>query len=171
MNVRFYAVRQMEEARMSIRPATEDDLFALASLMYESFLEYKSSYTDEAFAATTPTTDQLASRMSEGPIWIGLQGGVIVGTVSLVPRGEELYVRGMAVLPRARGLRLGELLLKEAESFALAHEFRRLVLSTTPFLTRAIRLYERLGFRRTTEGPHQLFGTPLFTMVKDLSTS
>jgi short-subunit dehydrogenase len=40
-------------------------------------------------------------------------------------------------------------------------------LSTTP-LTRAISLYEQYGFRRSDEGPNNLFGTPLFTMVKVL---
>jgi hypothetical protein len=41
-----------------------------------------------------------------------------------------------------------------------------MVLSTTPFLTAAISLYERFGFSRSIDGPHDLYGTPLFTMVK-----
>jgi hypothetical protein len=40
--------------------------------------------------------------------------------------------------------------------------------STTPFLLRAITLYERCGFRRTGDGPEDLSGTPLFTMEKTL---
>src|SRR5260370_227302 len=44
-------------------------------------------------------------------------------------------------------------------------------LSTTPFLDRAIRLYERFGFQRSDEGPLDLFGTPLFTMTKRLNES
>ncbi len=44
----------------------------------------------------------------------------------------------------------------------------RLFLSTTPFLTHAIRLYEHAGFQRNAEGSPDLFGTPLFTMVKPL---
>jgi hypothetical protein len=42
-------------------------------------------------------------------------------------------------------------------------------LSTTPFLAFAIALYERFGFRRSDAGPRELFGTPLFTMTKDLT--
>jgi len=36
-------------------------------------------------------------------------------------------------------------------------------------LSRAIRVYESFGFRRTEDGPQDLFGTPLFTMEKALS--
>lgn len=151
--------------------AAPEDAPQVASLLLESFVEYRSSYTDKAFAATTPTSDELQDRMIEGPVWIALQGRAIVGTVSAVPRSEKLYVRGMAVLPSARGLRLGAFLLKQVESFAFDHDYKCLTLSTTPFLLRAIRLYEQWGFRRTDEGPHDLFGTPLFTMVKDLSAA
>jgi len=71
-------------------------------------------------------------------------------------------------MPAARGLGLGGLLLRTVEDFALAQSHKRLTLSTTPFLNQAIRLYERSGFQRTSEGPHELYGTPLFTMVKAL---
>ena len=150
------------------RLAASDDVSQIASVLYESFIEYKSSYTDEGFAATTPTASQIQSRIEEGPVWVALHDGAIVGTVSAVDMGEALYIRGMAILPTARGQRIGEMLLNQIESFASAHGYRRLVLSTTPFLTRAIRLYEHAGFRRSSEGPHELFGTPLFTMVKTL---
>jgi putative acetyltransferase len=75
----------------------------------------------------------------------------------------------MVVRPTARGQRIGERLLAQVENFAVAEGLGRLFLSTTPFLDRAIRLYERLGFQRINEGPHDLFGTPLFTMEKFLS--
>lgn len=57
------------------------------------------------------------------------------------------------------------------DSFAFVHDYQRLTLSTTPFLLRAIRLYEQSGFRRISEGPDHLLGTPLFTMVKELAVS
>ena len=131
-------------------------------------MEYKSLYTDGGLAATTPTSEQIVDRMNEGQVWVALHKGQIVGTVSVVPQGEALYIRGMAVLPEARGQRIGALLLSHIEEFAAANQHQRLFLSTTPFLTQAIRLYERFGFRRSDEGPHDLFGTPLFTMTKTL---
>jgi hypothetical protein len=43
-----------------------------------------------------------------------------------------------------------------------------LLLSTTPFLASAIRLYEQYGFVKSDRGPQNLFGTPLFAMEKPL---
>lgn len=160
--------RQGKIPEIQIRIATPGDTSSIASVLYEAFAEYESLYTQEAFAATTPTSEQIQGRLGEGPTWIAVEDGSIVGTVGAAPRGQALHVRSMAVLLVARGHRIGELLLETVETFASAHGYRRLFLSTTPFLGRAISLYERWGFRRSDEGPHELFGTPLFTMVKDL---
>ena len=157
-----------ESPDINVRLAAPADAAAIAAALREAFVEYRASYTAEAFAATTPAAEQMRGRMDEGPVWVAVRDDVVVGTVSVVPRGESLYVRGMAVLPAARGRRLGEALLSQVEEFASAHGYGRLRLSTTPFLSRAIRLYERAGFTRSDDGPHELFGTPLFTMEKAL---
>jgi GNAT superfamily N-acetyltransferase len=85
--------------------------------------------------------------------------------------GTALYVRGMAVLPSVRGKGVGETLLRAVEAFASEHGHTILLLTTTPFLDSAIRLYERLGFSRTASGETDLYGTPLFTMEKRLGAS
>jgi putative acetyltransferase len=151
---------------ITIRFATTSEAHAIAALLFESFVEYELLYTPEGFAATAITSEQIIARMGEGPIWVAVRGEEIVGTVSVVANAGSLYIRGMAVLPAARGERIGELLLTHVEEFARAEEFSHLFLSTTPFLDRAIRLYERFGFRRTLDGPDELFGTPLFTLEK-----
>lgn len=153
---------------VEIRLAVAEDARAVASVLRESFAEYERLYTREGFDATTPAGAAVLRRIEEGPVWVALVDGVIVGTVSVVPKGESLYVRGMGIAPSARGRGIGELLLKQAEGFASGRGFVRLFLSTTPFLHRAIRLYERHGFERTGEGPDNLFGTPLFTLEKIL---
>jgi GNAT superfamily N-acetyltransferase len=151
-----------------IRAAGSADADSIASVLFESFAEYRPLYTPDAYAATTPTAGQIRARWHEGPVWVAVRGDAVVGTVSAVRRGEELYVRSMAVVPAARGQRAGELLLRRVEEFARARGCKRLTLTTTPFLSRAIRLYEGAGFRRSGRGPLHLFSTPLFEMVKEL---
>lgn len=153
---------------MQIRFAEQEDVSGIAEVLAESFAEYKSLYTPEGFAATTPTSTQIKARFDEGPIWVALYKEKIVGTVSAVPKGNRLYIRSMAVSPNTRGKGIGELLLSEIENFAVERGYESLVLSTTPFLNRAIRLYENFGFRRIDEGPFDLFQTPLFTMMKKM---
>lgn len=156
---------------IQIRLAEARDIASIASVLYQAFVEYKSLYTPEAFSATTPTTEQIRVRWGEGPVWVAMQNDTIVGTVSAVPKSEGMYIRSIAVLPAARGQGVGRLLLQTVEDFARAKGCQRLFLSTTPFLLRALRLYEHFGFRRSEEGANNLFGTPLFTMVKTLEPS
>jgi putative acetyltransferase len=140
----------------------------IASLLRQAFIEYEWLYTPAAFAATTPTASQIEARWSEGPVWVAIQKGNIIGTIAAVPKSSGLYIRSMAVLPAARGQGIAGKLLKEIENFAIDHGYKRLFLSTTPFLHDAIRLYEKFGFVQASEGPYELHGTPLFTMEKFL---
>jgi ribosomal protein S18 acetylase RimI-like enzyme len=157
--------------KIKIRIAKLEDIESIASVLYESFAEFESIYTPEAFAATTPTSKQLRARWNEGPVWVVISNSDVVGTISAVIENDSLYLRSMAVVPAARAQNIGRLLLKEVEIYANAHSCKRMFLSTTPFLTQAIRLYKRCGFERGSGGPDELFGTPLFTMEKRLTIS
>ena len=154
---------------MSIRLAEEHDAEAISATLQAAFAEFETLYTPAAFSATTPTTDQIAERFAEGPIWIAELADTILGTVATVPQGTELYIRSMAVRPEARGSGIGARLLNTIEAFAAAHGYRPLLLNTAPFLLAAVQLYERHGFRYTGEQP-DLFGTQLLTMAKDVRT-
>jgi putative acetyltransferase len=154
---------------MTIRLAEEQDAEAISATLQAAFAEFQKLYTPAAFSATTPTSDQIAERFAEGPIWIAELADTIVGTVATAPQGTELYVRSMAVRPEARGSGIGARLLNTVEAFAAAHGYRRLLLNTTPFLLAAVQLYERHGFRYTGQQP-DLFGTQLLTMAKDVRT-
>ncbi len=155
---------------IQIRRAGLDDVVAIAKVLRESFAEYEALYTREGFAATTPNAEQVVDRMREGPVWVALHRGEVVGTVAAVNKGRSVYMRGMAVLPAARGLRVGARLLEQVENWSSDEGCSRLFLSTTPFLSPAIRLYESRGFRRVEEETRHLFGTPLFTMEKKILT-
>jgi N-acetylglutamate synthase-like GNAT family acetyltransferase len=157
--------------RIKIRVAKLEDIESIASVLYESFAEFEPVYTPEAFAATTPTSERLRVRWNEGPVWLAVSNNNAVGTISAVVENDSLYLRSMAVVPAARTQNIGHLFLKEVEVYAIAHSCKRMFLSTTPFLTQAIRLYERYGFARSSDGPDELFGTLLFTMEKRLTSS
>jgi len=156
---------------IEVRLAQHEDAEAIASVLYDSFIEFRHLYTAGGFAATALAAEQIVLRINEGPVWVALLDEATIGTVSAVAKDKALYVRGMAVLPAARGKRAGSILLETVEGHAAAHNFKRLFLSTTPFLDRAIRLYENAGFRRIAEGPQDLLGTPLFTMEKLLTAA
>ena len=151
----------------TIRFATKADADAIAVLLLETFREYEPFYTPGSFAATTPGVEEILKRMEEGPMWVALDGEDFVGTVTAQPRGLTLFIRGMAVLPQARGQNLGTVLLEHIERWALDHNYNRLHLATTPFLSRAIKLYERFGFIDTEERD-DFFGMLVIFMEKKL---
>jgi len=154
-----------------IRQALIAESYAIASILRVAFVEYQPLYTPSAFAVTTPTSDQIQARWNEGPVWVAVQNEKLLGTVAAVSKTLGLYIRSMAVLPAARGQGIGLELLQHIESFAVANDYKRLFLGTTPFLTSAIHLYESFGFQRNDDGPLDLYGTPLFTMVKQLKSN
>jgi putative acetyltransferase len=153
---------------VDVRLAQVEDAQPIAELLHSAFAQYEALYTPAAFGATTPTVDQLRHRWAEGPVWVAIRNGQLLGTVAAVRRDQDLYLRSMAVLPYAHGQGIAALLLRQVERFAQAQGARRLVLSTTPFLRNAIRLYERSGFRWTGSGPDSLRGTPIFSMSKEV---
>jgi hypothetical protein len=96
---------------IQIRLATPTDTGA--SVLSKSIVEYQTLYTPAGFAATVPTPDQIKERMNEGPVWVALENGAMLGTVSAVLKDEKLYIRGMAVDPSARaGAAVGRARLK-----------------------------------------------------------
>jgi len=156
-------------SEVQVRRATTDDAAWVASVLRQAFAEYEPLYTEQGYAATTPATAEVVARMGQGPVWVAVYGEQIVGTGSAVPKPEGTYIRGIAVVPSAKGLGIGRRLLDEIQRFAVEQGCTRLFLSTTPFLNTAIRMYEAFGFRGTNDGFHDLFGTPLFTMEKTVA--
>jgi putative acetyltransferase len=152
-----------------IRRAKKSDSAAIELLLRESFREYESAYTPEAFAITTPGKEEIEDRIKHWVVWVAVRASMIVGTVSAHAEGEALHIRSMAVRPTIRGKGIARLLLARVENFACTNGYKRLILNTTPFLTRAIRLYKRFGFEFTGR-ERKWFGTRLSAMAKQLTS-
>ena len=149
-----------------IKLAGSSDATTIARLLVTAFEEYKQLYTKKAFSATTLGPYKIKERIYNQAIWVALFDGVVCGTISLVPDGNTLFIKSVAVAPFARKRGVGKLMMKHAEATALNLGLTFLELTTTPFLCKAIKLYESFGF--TARGQKDLYGTPLIRMVKNL---
>lgn len=65
--------------------------------------------------------------MREGPGFVATMNGSVLRTVAIVPKGESLYIRGMAVHPSTRGQRIGDQLLTHVEGIAISQGIRRMI--------------------------------------------
>jgi putative acetyltransferase len=151
---------------VTIRTATTADAAAIASVLADAFVEFRDFYTPDGYRATTLAREEVERRFADGPIWVAEFAGQVAGTVSAVVRPDGVHVRSMAVGRSARGCGIGRLLLNQVHEFAAEQDRSHLYLSTTPFLSSAIQLYNRAGFIPTSAPPYELHGTPLFTMEK-----
>ena len=96
--------------------------------------------------------------------WIAERDGRHIGHIFLVkhpdnPRTAKL--RLLFVDPAARGIGLGDALVKECIRFARTAGYDKVVLWTQSILIAAHRIYQRAGFKLVKEAPHQSFGQSL----------
>lgn len=149
-----------------IQNASIADAPCISKVLLHSFIQFKSFYTPEAFAATTVSADEVLKRLKEGNVWVAVKDEHIIGTVAVVKQGNDLYIRGMAVLPEARGLQIGWKFLEHIQQYAMENNCKSLFLSTTPYLPSAIHLYKKFGFEQIGEVDNGFYGTLIFTMKK-----
>ncbi len=84
-----------------------------------------------------------------GAIFFALRNAEAVGTVALIPHGEDCFeLAKMAVTETAQGLGIGRLLMNACLEHARAADVGRVFLITNSILTPAVSLYESVGFRR-----------------------
>ncbi len=154
-----------------IRQATETDIPAILACLAEAFSPYRTSYTPKAFLDTVLTAQTIKHRMKHMGVFVAERDNdnSIIGTVACnMVNPEEGHLRGMAVLPSCQGAGVAQQLLERAETELRARKCIRITLDTTEPLKRAMRFYERNGYRpsgRVTD----FFGMPLFEYVKSLS--
>ncbi|MFD1610903.1 GNAT family N-acetyltransferase [Sphingomonas tabacisoli] len=93
--------------------------------------------------------------------WIAERAGVMAGSISLVDAGGDVaQLRLLYVEPWARGLGIGEALVRRCVDFASDAGYREIMLWTHSVLTSARRIYDAVGFRITEVSTHTEFGKP-----------
>jgi ribosomal protein S18 acetylase RimI-like enzyme len=158
-----------EPSTFSIRRAAHQDASGILQCLHAAFETYRESYTPEAFHDTVLTLETLHQRLNTMTLFVAVsRSNEIIGTIGCsLTSTEEGHIRGMAVQPGWHGCGVAEELLHSCESELRNRKCVRITLDTTQPLLRAIRFYERNGYRPT-GNIADFFGMRLFEYVKQI---
>ena len=153
-----------------IRPARTEDAAAILQCLRAAFEPYRSQYTPQAWLDTVMTPDTLLYRLTSMTVLVAVSAeGNIVGTIGgAAVSSSEGHLRGMAVAPEEHGRGIAQRLLEAMEKHLTAKGSTRISLDTTEPLQRAMRFYEKNGYRRTGKIT-DFFGMPLIEYAKSFS--
>ncbi len=154
---------------ISIRKATSEDATQILACLRSAFEDYRQQYTTDAFLDTVLIAETFQERLAEMTVFAAISdSNEVVGTIACnLVSAEEGHLRGMAVLPSLHGSGIAGQLLSYAESELRSRKCMRITLDTTEPLQRAMRFYEKHGYRRSGK-TSDFFGMPLVEYQKVL---
>ena len=141
---------------LHLRPMVASDNPSVARVIRTVSAEFGLT-ADKGYTVADPNLDRLFELYSEAnsAYWVVEMDGEVVGGGGIAPllcsAPDICELQKMYFLPQLRGLGLARRLALQALDFARDRGFRRCYLETTASLTRAIALYEQLGFEHITE--------------------
>lgn len=141
---------------LHLRPMVASDNPSVARVIRTVSAEFGLT-ADKGYTVADPNLDRLFALYSEvnSAYWVVEMDGEVVGGGGIAPllcsAPDICELQKMYFLPQLRGLGLARRLALQALDFARDRGFRRCYLETTASLTRAIALYEQLGFEHITE--------------------
>src|SRR5213593_1588353 len=145
------------QIRTSLKPGDIGSVIHLHGTLYAQ--EYGLDHTFEGYVAVgigefAQTYDEQKDYFSVAEI-----DERIVGSVAIVGLPEQIaQLRWFQVHTDARGKGLGRKLLRDAIEFCRQREYKAIFLWTISELTTAARLYKEVGFRKTEEKTHEIWG-------------
>jgi ribosomal protein S18 acetylase RimI-like enzyme len=161
-------MREPLPASLVIRPATDADADVVLACLAEAFEPFRGNYSRQGFEDSALTAGTIHARLREMDVFVAEADGRTIGTIAtcVIPP-DEGHLRGMAVVPEWQGRGIADKLLEFAEVRLQSQKCSRVTLDTTSPLQRAIRFYEKHGYRATGNiGNH--FGMPLYEYAKKL---
>ena len=136
---------------LQVRPITAADNPHIAQVIRDVSAEFGLT-ADKGYTVSDPQLDHLFELYSaeHSASWIVEHQGKVVGGGGVAPLAcsapDICELQKMYFLPEVRGFGVARELALRAMEHARQRGFRRCYLETTSSLTRAIRLYESLGF-------------------------
>ncbi len=133
-----------------IRTIQKSDNKALAVIIRNSLAEFGANHPGTVYY--DPTTDSLYELFqTKGSIYfVAQRNGEVLGGAGLfpsdgLPAGIAELVK-MYLIPEARGIGLGKLLIEKVLLFAKESSYKKIYIETMPELKQAMKVYEKFGF-------------------------
>ena len=131
---------------LDIRTFTAADQHEVAALILAGLAEHWGD-VDET---RNPDVQDLAGAYPGGRTIVVIEGGAIIGTGTVVPRGDATAeIRRMSVAPAHRQRGVGRALVTELLTTARGWGHHRVVLETSSSWTEVVAFYQRCGFEIT----------------------
>lgn len=134
------------------RQVREGDNVALASMIRQVFEEHEAPQRGTVYS--DPTTDDLYSlfRAEHSQLWVAEVDGIPVGCGGVYPtKGLESGCAELVkyyLAEKSRGLGIGRQLMEKCIQSAREMGYEKLYLESMPHFSKAVRIYEKLGFRK-----------------------
>ena len=138
----------MSTTDFSIRQATLDDLPEIKACAVAAF----SPFIERVGKPPAPMLDDQAAQIRQGIVFVGLSAGRFVGYAVYQPRGENMHLETLAVLPDHIRNGYGTKLVEHVEQVARENEFLTVSLCTHVTMTGNFAFYKNLGFAETGRG-------------------
>ena len=155
-----------------VRDARPEERGAVRALTLRAYAEYATVMAPAAWAGLDAAVRAALDGDGGEQRIVAERGGELLGSVMLFPPATDAYrgaageaewpvLRLLAVAPEARGQGVGQALVDECVRRARAMGAAELGLHSSESLRAAIRMYERMGFRRAPERAFQPPGAEL----------
>ena len=143
-----------------IRPARDDELDDVASLIVDAYAEYAARMSPDAWSSFAHDIANVRGRMPDAELLVAERGGRLVGSVTMFTewRGTQegtIGVRLLSVIPPERGTGVGRALMERCIERAREMGKRKVVVTTTQDMETAREMYDKLGFQREPDLDHE----------------
>jgi GNAT superfamily N-acetyltransferase len=147
-----------------VRPAHADEADSIRALVRAAYAMYVPRMGREP----APMSDDYATQIAAGTVWVAVDDGELVGVIVLEDRPEALQVANVAVRPESQGRGVGRALLSFADDEARRRGYDAVILYTNVHMTENVERYPKLGYVEVGRGREHGFDRVFFR--KDLRT-
>lgn len=155
MPIRNSEFRVMSLESVIIRTIQQNDNTALAKIVRDTLAEFGANHPGTVYYDSS--TDHLFEVFNSTPTstyFIAEKDGKIIGGAGIYPTNAlpqaTCELVKMYLLPEARGIGLGRMLIEKCISTAKQSGYKQIYLESMPELRKALSVYEKFGFEYLT---------------------